>query len=203
MQSGRCFRLITSGTFAKLAQHSVPEMLRSPLERVVLQVKAMVPSVSANKGGAGVGSAARTAGGKQPVGLATTRNENKKNDHNNDDSNKITPSSFSILRKCPDPPSEEAVGSAEALLVQMQALSSSSSSTASSLNLTPLGYLLSTLPCSPRVGRLIIYGNMLGCVFPATYAAACMLVRSPVNVQNVGSAQEAAAKADEIMVSSP
>ena len=38
VQKGRCFRLITRGTHDKLPQHSVPEILRVPLEKIVLQV---------------------------------------------------------------------------------------------------------------------------------------------------------------------
>ncbi len=39
VQKGRCFRLITRGTHDKLPQHSVPEILRVPLEKIVLQVE--------------------------------------------------------------------------------------------------------------------------------------------------------------------
>ena len=42
VQEGRCFRLITSHVFDKLAPHSVPEILRTPLDRLVLQIKATV-----------------------------------------------------------------------------------------------------------------------------------------------------------------
>jgi ATP-dependent RNA helicase DHX57 len=38
VQAGRCFRLLTRGTCEKLPLHSVPEMLRAPLENLVLQV---------------------------------------------------------------------------------------------------------------------------------------------------------------------
>lgn len=38
VQKGRCFRLITEGTYKKLPPHGVPEMLRVQLDRLVLQV---------------------------------------------------------------------------------------------------------------------------------------------------------------------
>ena len=37
-QSGRCFRMITERTYELLPPHSIPEMLRAPLENLVLQV---------------------------------------------------------------------------------------------------------------------------------------------------------------------
>ena len=45
--------------------------------------------------------------------------------------------------------------------------------------LTALGFHLATLPVDPRVGKLIIYGSLLGCVDPAITIAAGMTVRSP------------------------
>lgn len=45
--------------------------------------------------------------------------------------------------------------------------------------LTALGFHLATLPVDPRVGKLIIYGSLLGCVDPALTIAAGMTVRSP------------------------
>ena len=41
VQEGRCFRIITQNTFNKLSLHSVPEILRSPLENIILQIKSM------------------------------------------------------------------------------------------------------------------------------------------------------------------
>ena len=41
VQIGRCFRVITVSEFTALPANSVPEMLRAPLDRLVLQVKSM------------------------------------------------------------------------------------------------------------------------------------------------------------------
>ena len=46
VQAGRCYRMITKGTFDKLPAHSVPEILRLPLESIVLQVWAMLSAIS-------------------------------------------------------------------------------------------------------------------------------------------------------------
>lgn len=48
-----------------------------------------------------------------------------------------------------------------------------------SSELTALGFHLATLPVDPRVGKLIIYGSLLGCVDPAMTIAAGMSARSP------------------------
>lgn len=45
--------------------------------------------------------------------------------------------------------------------------------------LTALGFHLATLPVDPRVGKLMIYGSLLGCVDPALTIAASMSSRSP------------------------
>lgn len=48
-----------------------------------------------------------------------------------------------------------------------------------SSELTALGFHLATLPVDPRVGKLMIYGSLLGCVEPALTIAASMSSRSP------------------------
>jgi HrpA-like RNA helicase len=131
VQEGRCFRLITESTYKKLPDQTVPEMLRSSLENVILQAKAM------------------TMSGK--------------------DQNKETKRLLSI---CLDPPLVSTVLDAEQALTKIQALDREG-------KLTPLGYHLSKLPCSPRVGRMLIFGYLLGCVYPSSCAAASISVRSP------------------------
>lgn len=42
VQEGRCFRIITSHIYEKLSPHTIPEILRTPLERLILQIKATV-----------------------------------------------------------------------------------------------------------------------------------------------------------------
>lgn len=45
--------------------------------------------------------------------------------------------------------------------------------------LTALGFHLATLPVDPRVGKMMIYGSLFGCVDPALTVAASMSARSP------------------------
>lgn len=157
MQKGRCFRLITRGTYDKLPEHSVPEILRVPLEKVVLQVKAMLSSAK-SPAPAPEPTPAAAGPGKKGEAAPDARGKN---------------SSMVLLCRCPDMPTEAAVQAAEQLLVQIQALSAATGL------LTPLGRHLSSLPCLPRVGKLCIYGALMGCVYHATAVAACMTVRSP------------------------
>eukprot|EP00606_Chrysophyceae_sp_TOSAG23-5_P000134 GSChrysophyteH2.ASY1.ANO1.1027.1 assembled CDS len=76
------------------------------------------------------------------------------------------------LRRCPDPPPLSVIHSSETLLKRMQALDENG-------EITPLGRHLSQLPCTPKVGRLLMYGCLLGCTQPLAYVAALLTSRSP------------------------
>jgi HrpA-like RNA helicase len=110
-----------------LPAHSVPEILRVPLERLVLQVKAMM-SIS---------------------GVASVTD---------------------ILQKCPDPPTLGAIAAAERNLLSLQALTSDG-------NISPLGLHLATLPCDPKLSKLLIYGALLSCCYSTSAVAACLSTR--------------------------
>lgn len=127
VQAGRCFRLITFNTYESLSAHSIPEMLRAPLENLVLQVKAM----------------------------------------------NLTENLFHLLSRCPDPPLRSSIVIAENILIQIQALDQQTA------EITSLGRHLSTLPCDPKVGRLLVYGALLGCTYAASAVGACLTNRSP------------------------
>lgn len=149
--------MITKNTHDKLPQHSVPEILRVPLEKIVLQVKAML-------------------GAKKKLADLTGNKKNTKAAKASPGESSFGPlDTMLLLSRCPDVPLENSVHSAEKLLVQIQALSPTTGA------LTPLGEHLSTLPCMPRIGRLAVYGALLGCVSSACAVGACMSVRSPFN----------------------
>jgi HrpA-like RNA helicase len=118
--------LITFNTFESLSAHSVPEMLRAPLENLVLQVKAM----------------------------------------------NLKENLFDLLKRCPDPPLRSSIVIAENILKSIQALDQTG-------ELTSLGQHLSTLPCDPKIGRLLIYGALFGCTYAASAVGACLTNRSP------------------------
>eukprot|EP00957_Ditylum_brightwellii_P053431 4049311-Ditylum_brightwellii.AAC.1 len=48
-----------------------------------------------------------------------------------------------------------------------------------SSGLTALGFHLATLPVDPRVGKMMIYGALFGCIDPALTIAASMSARNP------------------------
>ena len=148
VQKGRCFRLITKNTFDKLPFQSTPEILRSPLERVVLQLKAMM-SLSAESDG------------------ESSRYKSKE-----------SLDCLTILRHCPDCPSEDAIRASEYVLMQLQAINADSG------RLTSLGQHLAALPCSPRTGRLLIFGALLSCVYTSSIVAAAFENRSPFIISN-------------------
>ena len=47
--AGRCFRAVTSNTYASLPNHSIPEILRASLDSLVLQIKSMSTSTGNSK----------------------------------------------------------------------------------------------------------------------------------------------------------
>lgn len=47
------------------------------------------------------------------------------------------------------------------------------------LALTALGNILSSFPCSPRIGKLLVFGVLLGCLSAVSAVAACASTRSP------------------------
>jgi ATP-dependent RNA helicase DHX57 len=126
VQKGRCFRIINETAFEKLPVNTVPEMLRSPLDNLILQVKAM----------------------------------------------NLKENCVQLLSRCPDPPMLSAIEAAIENLIKIQALDKSET-------LTPLGRHISYLPCDPSIGKLLIYGSLLGSLFHASSIAACITNRSP------------------------
>lgn len=177
VQQGRCYRLITKGTYDKLPDNSIPEMLRLPLESILLQILSMNISIAST--------------------TSATTSSNRMS---------IPPACDYILNKCPNIPKTENVIAALQILSSLQAISitinpsslddenqsiNSSSVTTVSTNgslsgkiLTPLGDLISRLPCHPRIGRLLIYGCLLDCVYPTLCVAATLTCRSPFIMAN-------------------
>ena len=77
-----------------------------------------------------------------------------------------------FLGKALEPPKVESVETAVAALKQLGALDDRE-------NLTPLGQHLATLPVDVRVGKMLLYGSMLGCLDPVLTIAAVLSGRSP------------------------
>jgi ATP-dependent RNA helicase DHX57 len=77
-----------------------------------------------------------------------------------------------FLGKALEPPKVESVEAAVASLKRLGALDEREC-------LTPLGQHLATLPVDVRVGKMLLYGSMLGCLDPVLTIAAVLSGRSP------------------------
>jgi hypothetical protein len=80
---------------------------------------------------------------------------------------------FQLLSRCPDPPLRTSIIIAENILKSIQALDQETG------EITSLGQHLSTLPCDPKIGRLLVYGALFGCTYAASAVGACLTNRSP------------------------
>ena len=99
-----------------------------------------------------------------------------------------SPSAF--LAKALTPPSASALKSSLTLLEELGAVEchwqenieeddTCAALSRTSTELTPLGFHLATLPVDPRIGKLIIFGSLFGCIEPALTIAAAMSSKSP------------------------
>ncbi|KAI9020610.1 hypothetical protein DFJ74DRAFT_643980 [Hyaloraphidium curvatum] len=77
-----------------------------------------------------------------------------------------------ILANIIEPPAAEAVLAAVTTLRTLQALTKDE-------QLTPLGFHLGHLPVDVRIGKLILYGAIFGCLDPVLTIAAALSVKSP------------------------
>lgn len=132
-----------------LPEHSLPEVQRTPLEQVVLQLLCM---------------------GHEP-----------------------RPFMAGML----DPPEPMRLAAALATLKEVQAVVTPASSSGSGgEQLTALGRHLAALPCPVRVGKMLVYGAVLGVLQPVLAIASGMLARSPfVSTANMEPERKAAVEA--------
>ncbi|KAK7093940.1 hypothetical protein V1264_007619 [Littorina saxatilis] len=126
VREGFCFRLYTADKFHKMADFTVPEILRVPLEELCLTIM------------------------KSELGR---------------------PEDF--LAGCLDPPHPPNVQRAMTLLREVGACF------ADTCALTPLGHHLAALPVNVRVGKMLVYAAILGCLEPVAVIAAGMTDKSP------------------------
>ncbi|CAE8693009.1 unnamed protein product, partial [Polarella glacialis] len=80
-----------------------------------------------------------------------------------------------FLAKTPDPPEEAAVLFAEVALSDLGALDGQTHD-----GLTPLGRHLASLPCHPRLGKILVLSCLLGVPGPGLSICAAMSVRNPM-----------------------
>ncbi|CAK6963498.1 ATP-dependent DNA/RNA helicase DHX36 [Scomber scombrus] len=122
---GKCYHLYNGLRASLLDAYQLPEIMRTPLQELCLQIKILK-----------LGFIAR------------------------------------FLEKTLDPPTEKAVNLAIKNLVDLNALDRSE-------NLTALGFHLARLPVEPHIGKLILFGALLGCLDPVLTIAASLSFKDP------------------------
>jgi hypothetical protein len=151
--SGVCWRLCSEDFFEKeLLPQTAPEMLRTPLDELVLQICLLYEQrrddfYKSNKGG-----------GSFPTGAKPIK----------------------FLSLTPAPPPKNSLLQACRHLLEVDALrvvdknGKEGEEDAWSYRLTPLGYHLSRLPMDAKVGKVLIVGCILGCLDGALTVAAAL-----------------------------
>ncbi|XP_040032823.2 ATP-dependent DNA/RNA helicase DHX36 [Gasterosteus aculeatus] len=122
---GKCYHLYNGLRASLLDAYQLPEIMRTPLEELCLQIKILK-----------LGSIAQ------------------------------------FLEKSLDPPTTKAINLAIKNLTGLNALDRSE-------NLTALGFHLARLPVEPHIGKLILFGALLGCLDPVLTIAASLSFKDP------------------------
>ncbi|KAL6067310.1 DEAH (Asp-Glu-Ala-Asp/His) box polypeptide 57 [Balamuthia mandrillaris] len=82
-----------------------------------------------------------------------------------------------FLSKAIEAPPTKAIAHAVRTLIELNALEIEESTQGEEL--TPLGYHLATLPVEPRIGKMMLFGAIFGCIDPVLTIAASLSFRSP------------------------
>ncbi|MFT7803156.1 ATP-dependent RNA helicase DHX36 [Arapaima gigas] len=122
---GKCYHLYNGLRASLLDAYQLPEIQRTPLEELCLQIKIL------------------------KLGRIAL-----------------------FLQKAMDPPSERAVQLAITHLMDLNALDRHE-------ELTPLGFHLARLPVEPHIGKMILFGALLGCLDPVLTIAASLSFKDP------------------------
>lgn len=122
---GKCYHLYNGLRASLLDNYQLPEIQRTPLEELCLQIKIL----------------------------------------------KLGPIAV-FLRRCVDPPSERAIELAVTHLIDLNALDRNE-------ELTPLGFHLARLPVEPHIGKMILFGALLGCLDPVLTIATSLSFKDP------------------------
>ena len=161
VRAGVSFALYSRAAHDAMAPFSVPEMLRTPLDELALQVHLLVE-------GAGASSLSASAEGAADGASVVAR----------------------FLSRAVQPPESHAVRAALFSLHAMGGLEWGADDDESSASaavptqrlrerLTPLGRALARLPVSPRLGKMLLFGALFQCLDPLLTIAAGMSGRPP------------------------
>ena len=160
---GECYRLYSAARLAALPPFQLPELQRSPLEELALQVK-LLQATGVESAAAGSGPQAAALGAASASGPGSTA---------------------TFLARAVEPPLGPAVEAAVTLLTDIGAL-------AEGERLTRLGRHLAALPLHPRVGKMLLFASLFDCADPALTVAASGAARSPFMAPSDPAARRAA-----------
>lgn len=165
VRAGYAFHLYSSKRHAAMSDFAIPEMLRTPLDELCLQIKLLHANRSHAhevhaRGGSGSGAGPGATKGGSGVAAAGSGSEIE-----------------DLLAKAVQPPAPTAVKSAIQVLHDLGAL-------ALHLDggddvLTSLGFRLAQLPVSPRLGKMILFAVLFRCLDPVLTIACAMSYRPP------------------------
>eukprot|EP00948_MAST-09A_sp_MAST-9A-sp1_P001859 g1859.t1 len=184
VRPGKCFKLYSRRRHDHFfAAQQEPEIKRTALDRLCLQVLSMPPAVvhqaSRESGGKAVESGGKAAdqnkSKRSKVKKATNDVQKATNDVRRQSALVVTASDVhKFLGRVLEPPPHEQIEGALEVLRDVGATECTLEQ-----KLTSLGKHLARLPCDVRVGKLLIYGSLLRCTEEALTLAAVMTSRSP------------------------
>lgn len=170
VRPGICYHLFSRKRHGAMNEFAVPEMLRTPLDELCLQIKLLQ-----------VNTAIAAASGDEDAAVF-------------DGSSAAAPSTAGtpvdsvqrFLQQAVQPPPAHSIRSALHLLRAIGAFlprplppHASPATTAQEDDLTPLGFRLAQLPVSPRFGKMLLLAVLFRCLDPVLTIAAAVSYRPP------------------------
>jgi hypothetical protein len=205
--AGVCFHLCSRRRYESLREFKESELLTTPLEELCLQAKLLGLAPGYDPFERHVFSAAGKGGGAKKkkteaartllasLSLGTGREEEEEEEEEEDRemarlkaSRLEGDSIMSFLGKALDAPHDLSVKNAIDLLVQIGALTARE-------QLTDLGHKLARLPLDPRIGKMVLWGQLLGCGRSALKVGCALAYRDPFVLPLTADGKAKAAKA--------
>ena len=147
--------------------HQVPEIQRQLLDEIVLQI--MLLGLGTDHSADALSNTTRTASQQDCESLPAAAQS----------------AVMRFLQATIEPPEQKAILAAEQRLLKIGAIEvieQEESAVNVQLQLTPLGVHLSSLPLSPSLGKMLVFGTILRCIDPVlTIAVRCLLLLSGRN----------------------
>eukprot|EP00750_Incisomonas_marina_P032578 INCI9223.2.p1 GENE.INCI9223.2~~INCI9223.2.p1 ORF type:complete len:1234 (-),score=254.77 INCI9223.2:661-4362(-) len=167
VRSGICFHMFSSFTRdRRMLAHQVPEIQRQLLDEIVLQI--MLLGLGTDHSADALSNTTRTASQQDCESLPAAAQS----------------AVMRFLQATIEPPEQKAILAAEQRLLKIGAIEvieQEESAVNVQLQLTPLGVHLSSLPLSPSLGKMLVFGTILRCIDPVLTIAAMLSSKSPLS----------------------